>query len=259
MDESNDPKELIASYALGSLDAEETAAVEKLLAESHSARQELAQYQQVSDLLGLAVPAVEPSDSFEDRLFSRLGLEADHEPAAVAQPAAPRPQQVAEPKPSFWGQLSDLFARPAWQMAGGLAMVMLLFGSGFLMTQNRQMSNELAQIDGTLPTLQLFSSENLAATGMIVLSMDGINGTAIIDRMPVAPDGHEYQLWLLNGSDVEPGPTFSLNDVGYGARWVVSEQPLDSYERFAVTLEPSGGSIEPTTDPVLQGAFGDRR
>lgn len=232
-------QELIASYALGSLDADEVAQVEALLAESPSARQELAQYQQVTDLLGMAPAEIEPSASFEDRLFARIS----------DAPAAP---PVREPqRESFLTRLSNLFAMPALQAAGGLALVLLMFTSGFFIMQNNQLRAELDR-DG-LPTFQLASPRGIEASiGLVVMSLDGNDGAVIIDGMAQPPENSQYQLWLLKDNEVEAGPIFDLNERGYGNRWVKSKKPLNQYDHFMVTLEPVGGSETPTGDPVLE-------
>ena len=249
MDNHEEIQELIASYALGILDDNEAAQVESLLETSVEAREELANLQQVTNLLGMAVPEVEPSASFEDRLFDRIGI------AETAVPEAPKqaPQPVRKPaEPTFWQRLSQMFAQPRMQLAGVALMAFLFVGSGMLMRQNAAMNEQLSALDGTLPTLQLAGVGNSAATGLIVLSMDGVDGTAIIDLMPQPDEGQVYQLWLKKGDLVEPGPTFTnLTSEGYGANWVESDFPLDSYDQFAVTVEPDGGSDVPTSDPVL--------
>ncbi|MFT5196001.1 MAG: anti-sigma-K factor RskA [Cellvibrionaceae bacterium] len=249
MDDEQDIQDLIASYALGSLDNEEVAKVESLLSKSNSARQELAQFQQVVDLIGAAAPAIEPSTSFEDRLFSRIVKTAAEAPAVV------KPRRIQPVVPTLFERLSELFARPTLQMAGGLAMVLLLFSSGFLMVQNRQIQSELdfAISNNGLPTFELASINGIESnTGLVVMSLDGVNGTVIIDGMTPPADDSQYQLWLIQDNDVEAGPTFELNEKGYGARWVLSAKPLNSYNYFMVTLEPAGGSLQPTSDPVLE-------
>ncbi|MFK7800090.1 MAG: anti-sigma factor [Anaerolineae bacterium] len=252
MDDEQNIHDLIASYALGSLDKEEVAQVEALLAESHTAREELAQYQQVTDLMGLAVPTMEPSATFDDRLFARISPA----PAAVQSGVSrTKPQPQAQPKLSFLEQLSAFFAKPALQMAGGLAMILLLFSSGLLMMQNRQIESELAiaQINRGLPTFELASNSGLESnTGLIVMSLDGVNGTVIVDGMQLPADDSQYQLWLIEDGEVEAGPLLDLNDQGYGARWVRSGKPLEDYNHFMVTLEPAGGSERPTSEPVLE-------
>lgn len=244
-------QELIASYALGSLDADEVAQFEALLAESPSARQELAQYQQVTDLLGMAPAEIEPSASFEDRLFARI---SDAPAAAAPQAArsAPAAPPVREPqRESFLTRLSNLFAMPVLQAAGGLALVLLMFTSGFFIMQNNQLRAELDQ-DG-LPTFQLASPRGIEASiGLVVMSLDGNDGAVIIDGMAQPPENSQYQLWLLKDNEVEAGPIFDLNERGYGNRWVKSKKPLNQYDHFMVTLEPVGGSETPTGDPVLE-------
>ncbi|GMA36969.1 hypothetical protein GCM10025876_31730 [Demequina litorisediminis] len=65
---------------------------------------------------------------------------------------------------------------------------------------------------------------------------------------PLPDDGTEYQVWLVmaDGS-VLPGPTFVPHDDGtYVA---VAEGDIDALAAVALTVEPSGGSEAPTTDP----------
>ncbi len=253
MDDQNELEDLIASYALGSLDDNEVAQVEALLKKSQVARDELANFQQIAEMLAVSTPAMEPSDSFEDRLFARISPVAEAEPtAAVKSEAANKRPTVMQP-PTFWERVSAFFAQPRLQMAGGFAMMFLLFGSGFLMMQNLDMNRQLAGFENVLPTLELTAADASGATGLVVLSSNREHGTLVIDGMAEAPAGKEYQLWLIKDDVIEAGPTIpNLNAEGYGSRWVNSEQPLGSYDRFVITLEPEGGSNAPSGTPVLK-------
>ena len=254
MDENEDIQDLIASYALGSLDQEEVARVEALLAESNKARQALAQFQQVADLMGMAVAEIEPSASFEDRLFSRIS-ESSHE-SKVETPVQSKPSSN-DTNLTFLQKLSGLFARPTWQIATGLALALFMFSTVYMFSLNRQIQNFVearqAEDERRLPTFELASTDNVASnSGLIVMSRDGQDGAVIIDGMEHPADDSQYQLWLIDDGVVEAGPTFELNDRGYGNRWVKSQKPLDSYDHFMVTLEPAGGSDRPTGEPVLE-------
>lgn len=246
MDDKDEIQELIPAYALGILDANETAAVEALLAESHSARQELSQYQQVSDLMGMAVAPVETSADFEDRLFARI--------KPVPKPAA-QPVRHVKPvtQPSFFDRLAALFNPPAVRLATGLAALIFLLSTGFLFSQNQQMSSQLAAADTRLPTIQLGTVDVASsALGLMILSENGANGTIVVDNLNIPADESFYKLWMYKDGNIDPGPAFTLNARGYSTSWVRTQTPLDSYDRFEVTLEPAGSESDtPLGDPVL--------
>ncbi|MEM9777372.1 MAG: anti-sigma factor [Chloroflexota bacterium] len=249
MDEKDEIQDLIPAYALGILDAEEAAAVEALLAESHTARQELAQYQQVSDALGMAVEPVETSADFEDRLFARI------KPAAkpAAQPVREAHKIEPAPQPSFLDRIRAIFEPPVVGFAAGLAALVFILSTGFLFSQNREMSSQLASAQTNLPTIQLGTVDVASsALGLMILSENGANGTIVVDNLDVPSDGSFYKLWMIKDGMIDAGPSLELNPRGYSASWIRTQTPLDSYDRFEVTLEPTGSdSGEPLGDPVL--------
>lgn len=254
MDDQNEIQDLIASYALGSLDDNEVAQVEALLEKSQLARDELASFQQIAELMAVSAPEMETSASFEDRLFARIS--PAEQPAAATKTSAEKPKPVVAQAPTVWERLSGFFAQPRLQMASGFVMAFLLFGSGFLMMQNLDMNRQLAGFENVLPTLELTATDDSGATGLVVLSSDREHGTLVIDGMAQTPAGKEYQLWLIKDGVVEAGPTIpNLNEEGYGSRWVNSDQPLGDYDRFEITLEPEGGSETPTGMPLLRWAL----
>jgi len=62
-------------------------------------------------------------------------------------------------------------------------------------------------------------------------------------------EGQEYQLWMITGKDKPvPGPTFTPSDGEVLESYDISTSGADV---MAVTIEPAGGSPQPTTDPIF--------
>ncbi len=64
-----------------------------------------------------------------------------------------------------------------------------------------------------------------------------------------APDGHTDQLWLLRGDELVGSRPFDIDD---DVALVELSEPTTSLDRAEVTVEPAGGSREPTTEPILE-------
>jgi anti-sigma-K factor RskA len=104
-----------------------------------------------------------------------------------------------------------------------------------------------------------------AATGLIVISLDGHHGTLVVDRLPELDEAQQYQLWLIKDGQRDlwlikdgqrdNGGVFSVSHEGYGSVWLDSPQPLVDYSAFGVTVEPAGGSSGPTGEKVLGGSL----
>ena len=103
----------------------------------------------------------------------------------------------------------------------------------------------------------LFRSTEITpnATGLLIISRDGEHGALVVDGLPDLSEAQEYQLWLIRDGQRTSGGTFFLNKTGYGILWVRSPEPLDSFSGFGITIEPEGGSPDPTGDKVLGGGL----
>jgi hypothetical protein len=70
--------------------------------------------------------------------------------------------------------------------------------------------------------------------------------------MPAPPAGRVYQVWLKRDGEA-PQPTHTLFNVrNDGQATVRISEPVKDADQLLVTAEPSGGSIVPTSKPVLQ-------
>ncbi len=69
--------------------------------------------------------------------------------------------------------------------------------------------------------------------------------------LPPAPEGYVYQLWLMHGGLRRSIGTFEVDSMGYA--WIELPVPASGVEYLlgGVTLEPEGGSPEPTGNKVL--------
>ncbi len=68
-----------------------------------------------------------------------------------------------------------------------------------------------------------------------------------VNNLPAAPDGYQYQLWALDdGKPVDAG----LLTVAGDSLELQPMKAIAEAQAFAITLEPKGGSINPTLDQM---------
>jgi len=76
-------------------------------------------------------------------------------------------------------------------------------------------------------------------------------------RLQPAPSGQAYQLWLMPKHG-KPIPSTVFNTESNGEQLVqgVNLPANEEITGFALTVEPAGGSSQPTSTPILFGATG---
>ncbi|WP_030548954.1 anti-sigma factor domain-containing protein [Streptomyces albus] len=102
-----------------------------------------------------------------------------------------------------------------------------------------------------------------ARTGSAPLG-DGANGTVVVSRsedraaflasgLPELPGGKVYQLWFDDGGTMRSAGLLTLaagEDTGSAAGAVLMEGRVGGAGGVGVTVEPAGGSPQPTTEPL---------
>ena len=121
-------RENIPAYALGTLDAEEIAALEAHLQTCEACQVELAEYRAISDSLLTAIPPRQPSAALRKRLQNQL----------------PSAQKQARPR----------FVWSFSQFATRAALVLILFLSIFSFVEMRAIQNQQASLQQQLKTNQ---------------------------------------------------------------------------------------------------------
>ncbi len=76
-------------------------------------------------------------------------------------------------------------------------------------------------------------------------------GTLVVNGLPVLGAEHQYQLWLVKDEVRVSGAVFSVAEEGITSIPIVAPEDLTLYTRCGITIEPAGGSPEPTGDGVL--------
>ena len=132
-------------------------------------------------------------------------------------------------------------------LVSGMALVLALaiVGASFLQTRN-----QLAQNERVLTAL-VHSDDGYeltgagGAAGRLVPTSEG--SYLVVAGLSEAPDNHTYQLWLMNDGTPESAGVFEVSD---GLK-VLETGSLEGSDAAAITVEPEGGSQQPTSDPVL--------
>lgn len=242
-DEHTPYLENIPAYAIGALDAEDVLALESHLQTCASCRTELAEYRALSESLLMAVPPKQPSAALRKRLQSRL-------------PGAQKPA-----------------ARPSWnfsfgRLALGASLVLLLFMNLYSILQTRTVQQEQATLNRQIRTGQtVMSMLSYPATERLSIN-DKVVGSVLVDKerdivalivwnMPELSREQTYQIWLIDpqGDRVSAGIFSAEADQPYTTKIVYPKQSLTDFIGVGVTVEPAGGSDQPTGERMFRVDF----
>lgn len=230
--------DLLPAYVLNSLDPAETTQVEGHLVACAECREELKAFQLIAGDLALAITPRQPPAGLRNRILqSALGdTAASHEVITLG---------------GRIGSLKNWFIRlaPAW----GLVSLALLI---ILMVSNLNLRQQLQQpkTAGEFRVIAMAPTDNAPnASGVLVISGDGMDGTLVVENLPNLGESYQYQVWLIRDEQRTSGGVFSIEQDGYGYLVVTSPASLLSYDSVGVTIEPYGGSPGPTGDKVMGG------
>lgn len=252
--------DLLPAYALGALEGEELAELERHLAAGCVACQrELAAWRRDLERLAAEVPEVEPPAAIRASLLARV--------AAEASPSRP-PRRRLGYLAAAAGLLLFLTGATSWlrvsRRAEELAAEAVLLETR-LATVSAQLVEAQAAAARLSAAMEVLSAP---ATRSVVLAalpgapgarartfVDPETGRAIFyaDHLPPLPPDRTYQLWFIaEGRPVSAG-TFAVDDAGQAALDVAEVAPPDRIQAWAVTVEPAGGVPQPTGEMVLKG------
>ncbi|WP_181768589.1 anti-sigma factor, partial [Streptomyces albidus (ex Kaewkla and Franco 2022)] len=85
------------------------------------------------------------------------------------------------------------------------------------------------------------------ATGSVVVSRDRGRAAFLASGMEKPPSGKVYQLWFADGKKMRSA---GLMDSAGGSDAVLMEGDVGPASAMGITVEPAGGSRQPTTRPL---------
>jgi anti-sigma-K factor RskA len=97
----------------------------------------------------------------------------------------------------------------------------------------------LVELEGT-------GAEQQAQAELVTLEGDRV--VLVAEDMPPVPENKTYQIWVIEDDVPKPSGLFESSE---GSVAAVVEHPIDEADVIAVTVEPEGGSPQPTSDPML--------
>jgi len=228
--------DLLPAYAIGSLDADEAGQVAEHLLSCLICRSESYAFQTIAEQLSLAVPPVTPSTEVRERLMQRI--QAARVPQLVPAQAVGRPM------------LERLL--PVWGLAS-LALLIVLGAFGLMLWQ-RLDHLEFITSAGGMRAIPLSGTDQVpGATGFVIVGADGRSGALIVDELSPLGEDKQYQLWLVRDGERTSGAVFSTDENNYGGTRIKAPDSLLEYSAVEITIEPAGGSPQPTGTIVLGG------
>jgi anti-sigma-K factor RskA len=239
--------DLLAGYALGILDEEELSLVTEHLQHCDVCQREVAAYAETVGHLARTTAQLIPAPELKAKVLQNVNQAAEHRQSRF-------PNSSSE-KISLREILRNLFRQPVGLAFGVLTLlVVLLLGVTNILL--RQQVNELhAQVPRGYMQIVRLEGTDLApeTSGYVMVFRDQNYGSLAVTHAPLLTEDQQYQIWLIRDGVRTSGGVFSVNEDGYGNLMVSAEQPLDSFDAFGITIEPLGGSPQPTGGKVLGG------
>jgi anti-sigma-K factor RskA len=214
-----------AAYVLGALEPAEAEAFSRHLATCAVCRDEVAAFQHTANALAMAPPQ-HPAPRGLKRRVMRAVRESDTEAHASATQ-----------RPRRWG--SGLLARPAIAAVAAFAVVVVVVGAIIVNSGGSSGTRTIAAMVSGSP-------------GTAQLSVSGGHAELVVRGFPQPTAGHIYEVWKVHSGTKAPSPTralFSVNSSGAADVGVPGD--LNGVTQVLVSQEPAGGSLAPTTAPVI--------
>uniref|UniRef100_A0A942SWA7 Regulator of SigK n=1 Tax=Neobacillus citreus TaxID=2833578 RepID=A0A942SWA7_9BACI len=275
----DDPALLTGSHALDALSDDERALLEEALRTSPELRAETDSLRETALQLAYAVQPIEPPAPLKASLMAQIATTpqappvADQTPLTSAETTTPSVQE-ARPAPvtdvaTAGGSAAATarrrwFQRPAAALSAAAAVAVVFLGVGLgvggAFTPSSDPGPGTTQASGGLDRIYAASDfqRNTAkvsggGTATVVWSNELRKSAVILDGVAAAPEGKTYELWYI-GSEGTGGKISAaglMDGVADGVHSAVLTGTMTEGATIGITVEPAGGSDQPTTTPIV--------
>lgn len=272
---------ILELYVLGDLSASEKAEIESMAAKYPEVKEELNQIEITIGELAESY-AVEPSKKVKTDFFNNIEfnsskpqIEKDHKKIIPVLASSEKEEAlVTSINQSRLNFYKYSFAACLGLLILSIAALFTLYNNLqeskqqliVLQSSNQNFANQVnfleTKVDKTNEALTVYSNPDFKIVELkgtanspeskMMVAFNPAMQKVMIDmknmNMPVHDENHQYQLWaLVDGKPVDLG-VFDADKSEIGLKNMKS---LEKAQAFAVTLEPKGGSVNPTMDKMM--------
>ncbi|WP_036677989.1 anti-sigma factor [Daejeonella oryzae] len=257
---------ILELYVMGDLSPEEKLKVEQMAVQHPEIRTEIASIESGLEHYASAY-AVSPSANLRERVLNQLE----------------KSETVTNLNTTTVTSINSAKSNTFYKYAFAASVALLLLSTialfvlytrlqesnqqlAILETNNQQFSNRvnfmIDQLDQTQQTLNILRSPEVkliklagtkqAPQASMMVAFNPVKEEVMIDmsamKMPENDTTHQYQLWaMVDGKPVDLG-VFDMKTDDSGMKKM---KTVTNAQAFAVTLEPRGGSVNPTMDQMM--------
>lgn len=264
--------DLVAAYALGALEPEETATVDAHIRGCATCDRALVDAQGVAGMLSFTAPIRVPSVDSKAALFARVG----HAQQAATAMALPTQRLDVWRTPTIPASTSSSDVVPQVPVAAAasaatsarrgsqwlvsflsLPLLVALVATGFW---GLQLRDRLTAQDGQLAELQAeltnFASGTTSyqlspgyaapqAEGQVVIGADKRSGRVQID-VNTDQGARDFEMWIDDNGVLKPAAEISVDQQGQGQASFTLDQDFADYSSVSIRAKPVDSTAEPT-------------
>jgi anti-sigma-K factor RskA len=253
----NKVKEIAPLYVIGALDEKTAQEVEASLRSATPQQQRVvARWRDVAALLPQALPLQSPPDYLKERLLNRIAEGTQQTPIeiAVEESTSEEMAERDENKVLPFVQPRRAESRTArWLLIAATAL--LAFTAGYLFKKNADLARERddlsKEVDDIISPrtriIAMVGDETPQANAKVVWDTKAQQWAIYIFDLPAPPSDKDYQLWYVTQNAKISAAVFRTNEQGRSVlKLTLPPEALVGLAATAVTLEPRGGSPQPT-------------
>jgi anti-sigma-K factor RskA len=274
-DEASELRDLAPAYALDALDALDRARFERALAGSPELQAEVDAFHAIASGLGEAADPVAPPPSLKANLFARLDAAPQEQRAEAGRADAPEPAPVAPSTPApappaptastptpappagAPAPVADLGERRSRRrlavvLSSAAAVLVLLtvavVGANWFGPNGWGAQREMTALAEASDAQTVTAPVTGGGEVTLVTSAEQGRSAIIAEGLNALGDEQTYELWYIDESGPVSAGTFDVPAAG--ETWRILEGDFAPGVAVGITVEPAGGSEQPTTEPV---------
>ncbi|MDH6699456.1 anti-sigma factor [Streptomyces sp. DSM 41014] len=235
---------LTGAYAVDALSDDERAAFERHLGDCEGCAQETAELTATAARLGLAVTET-PRPALREQVLRSITTVRQESPGG---PVATRTATTASRNRALsrWALAACFAAAAAF---GGTAIWQHQRAEDALgrATRAEQAADTVTSVLSAPDARTRAATLADGATGAVVVSHSRDKAVFVVSGMARPPSGKVYQLWFDDAGTMRSA---GLMKPGAGDQTVLLDGAVDGASGMGITVEPAGGSKQPTSAPI---------